>query len=179
MYKRTCLYDEFLTPLASFCPRKSLVPCCVQWFVTNLWLYGQPLVARSIGGLWRSCLSDSILWMEQLPNHISWFYTNPYAGFLSHSFIPLPTSASLFFHLFGLVLLSCTFSSAFAPHTTSFLNISFFGCWITHEWLFQSAFTRKIFSYLLFLIPGKSILVPFSLTPFLVSGTVSISFWVL
>ena len=39
------------SPLASICPRKSLVPCCVQLVITNLWLYGQPFVARSIGGL--------------------------------------------------------------------------------------------------------------------------------
>ena len=78
-------------PLASICPRKSLVPCCVQLIVTNLWLYGQPFVARSIGGLWRLCLSD-FLRMEQFPNHISWFYTNPNTGSLFHSIILLHTS---------------------------------------------------------------------------------------
>ena len=86
-------------PLASICPRKSLVPCCVQLFVTNLWLSGQPLVARSIGGLWWSCLSDSVLWMEQFPNHTSWIdyqphyrFTVPFFHFFTYLYFPFPSS---------------------------------------------------------------------------------------
>mgnify|MGYP003487762480 FL=1 len=86
-------------PLASICPRKSLVPCCVQLFVTNLWLYGQPLVARSIGRLWWSCLSDSVIWMKQLPNQTSWIdyqpqyrFTVPFFHFFTYLYFPFPSS---------------------------------------------------------------------------------------
>src|SRR3990170_8795489 len=86
------------SPLTSICPRKSLVPCCVQLFVTNLWLYGQPFVARSIGGLCWLCFSDSFYEWNSFPIKPHCFITKPYTGSLFHSIIPLHNFLLPHFH---------------------------------------------------------------------------------
>lgn len=159
-------------PLASFCPRKSLVPCCVQLIVTNLWLYGQPRVARSIGGLWWSCLSDSMVWMEQFPNHTSWIDYQPHYRFtvpFFHSFTYLcfPALSSLWSGPPLLHLFLCLCSS----HDFLFKHI-FFRV-LNNPWM---AFSKAIFCHPSYRLLAKVSGIPFPLLLSLVSGTVSIRF---